>query len=64
MRVELQLLSESMVFIEGVESTIMATLYGWRVAPVIEAVASAPSVTELMPIIFSSVMGKLICCFT
>ena len=60
-------LSESVLLMEPVPSTMMATLYGAMVAPVplAEAVAVAVSVVvDLPPKSPPKRMGTVICCFT
>ena len=60
----MQLLPLSELFIDCVESTTIATLYGAGAAPLMAAVAVAVSVTELTPTTLAKVIGTVTCCFT
>jgi hypothetical protein len=60
----LQLLPESVSFIDAVLSTMMATLYGVVAAPAIAAVAVAVSETWLVPKNLAKVIGTTPVCDT
>ena len=62
--VELQLGSLSELFIEGVVSTTMATLYGALAAPLMAAYEVALIVYELAPISPMKFSGTVACCST
>ena len=60
----LQLLSESVLFIDCVASTTIATLNGPANAPLMAAVAVDVSVTELLPNSRAKISGNVICWLT